>query len=51
VVAPFVALDVPNTSVYHTFPGGSFLGTTSNVSGTLGVKVGPTLSGNLWLTA
>jgi hypothetical protein len=49
VVAPFVSLDAPNISVNHTFPGGSYLGTTSNVSGTLGIKVGPALAQDVWL--
>jgi hypothetical protein len=49
VVAPFVSLDFPNNSVFHYFPGGSYLGTTSNVSATLGVKIGPNVTPNLWL--
>jgi opacity protein-like surface antigen len=49
VVAPFVAIEAPNISVYHTFPGGSYLGTTSNVSGTIGLKVGPALSQDVWV--
>jgi hypothetical protein len=48
VVAPFLSFDYLNMSVNHTFPGGSFLGTTSNVAGTAGVKVGPQFS-NIWL--
>lgn len=48
-MAPFASLDFPNTSVYHSFVGGSYLGTTSDVAVTLGVKVGPTLNGNVWL--
>ena len=49
VVAPYVSLEWPNLSVNHTFPGGSFLGSTSNVSGTAGVKIGPTVTPNVWL--
>ena len=49
VVAPFASIDAPNISVNHSFPNGSYLGTTSNVSGTLGVKVGPALSQDVWL--
>jgi len=49
VVAPFVSIDAPNISVYHTFPGGSYLGTTNNVSGTIGLKVGPALSEDVWV--
>jgi hypothetical protein len=49
VVAPFVSLDYPNTSVFHSFAGGSYLGTTSNLVGTFGVKVGPAINPDLWL--
>lgn len=49
VVAPFVSVDAPNISVFHSFPGGSYLGTTSNVSGTAGVKVGPAVTPDLWV--
>ena len=33
----------------HTFPGGSYLGTTANFMGTGGVKIGPQLGGGVWL--
>ena len=49
VVAPFVSADVPNISVYHRFATGSYLGTTSKLSGTAGVKVGPAVSPSLWI--
>jgi hypothetical protein len=47
-VAPFVSLDYLNTPVNHTFPNGSFLGTTAKWDGTVGVKAGPQL-GTVWL--
>ena len=47
-VAPFASLDYLNTPVNHTFPNGSFLGTTANLEGTVGVKAGPQL-GTVWL--
>jgi hypothetical protein len=49
VVSPFVSVDYLNNSVNHNFPGGSFLGTTANVAGTAGVKIGPSLSKDFWL--
>jgi len=49
VVAPFAALDYLNNSVNHAFAGGSYLGTTANVSGTAGVKFGPSVTPNFWL--
>jgi hypothetical protein len=48
-VAPFVSFDYLNASVNHTFPNGSFLGTTSNFASTAGVKVGPELPMGIWL--
>jgi hypothetical protein len=35
------AICASRAPVNHTFAGGSFLGTTANFMGTLGVKVGP----------
>jgi hypothetical protein len=49
VVSPFVSFDYLNNSVNHGFPGGSFLGSTANVSGTAGVKIGPSISRDFWL--
>jgi len=49
VVSPFASFDFFNASVNHTFPGGSFLGTTENFAATFGVKVGPRLDMGLWL--
>lgn len=49
VVAPFVSFEYQNMSVNHTFANGSYLGTTSNFAGTLGVKVGPELPSGVWL--
>jgi hypothetical protein len=49
VVSPFASFDYLNTSVSHTFPNGSFLGTTSNFAATAGLKVGPQLPMGLWL--
>jgi Outer membrane protein beta-barrel domain len=45
---PFVSVDFPNISVKQTFANGSFLGTTSGVSATAGVKVGPQFN-DVWL--
>lgn len=41
VVSPFASFDFMRAPVNHTFAGGSFLGSTANFMGTLGVKVGP----------
>jgi len=49
VVSPFASFDWLHAPVNHTFPGGSFLGTTGNFMGTAGVKVGPQLDMGLWL--
>lgn len=49
VVSPFVSFDFLNAPVNHTFPGGSFLGTTANFMGTFGLKAGPQLDMGLWL--
>jgi hypothetical protein len=48
-VSPFLSFDYLNMSVNHTFPNGSFLGTTSNFAATAGLKVGPQLPMGLWL--
>jgi len=49
VVSPFASFDFLHAPVNHTFPGGSYLGTTANFMGTAGVKVGPQLGMGLWL--
>jgi hypothetical protein len=49
VVSPFASFDFVHAPVNHTFPGGSFLGTTANFMGTAGVKVGPQLATGVWL--
>jgi hypothetical protein len=49
VVSPFASLDYLNNSVNHTFPGGSYLGSTANVAGTAGVKIGPSITRDFWL--
>jgi hypothetical protein len=49
VVDPFISVDVLGWSVNQNFAGGNFLGTKSNVQGTLGVKIGPALGQNGWL--
>jgi len=49
VVSPFVSFDYLNTSVNHSFPGGSYLGSTANASGTAGVKIGPSVTKDFWL--
>jgi hypothetical protein len=49
VVSPFASFDFLHAPVNHTFPGGSFLGTTANFMGAAGVKVGPQLDIGLWL--
>jgi hypothetical protein len=47
-VMPFLSVDFPNISVNHSFANGSFLGTTSGIVGTIGVKAGPQIQ-NVWL--
>ena len=49
VVSPFASFDFVHAPVNHTFPGGSFLGTTANFMGTFGVKAGPQLGDGVWL--
>jgi hypothetical protein len=49
VVSPFASFDFLHAPVNHTFPGGSFLGTTGNFIGTAGVKIGPQLATGVWL--
>jgi len=49
VVSPFASFDFLHAPVNHTFPGGSYLGTTANFMGTAGVKVGPQLGMGVWL--
>ena len=49
LVSPFASFDFMHAPVNHTFPGGSYLGTTANFVGTAGVKVGPQLDMGLWL--
>jgi hypothetical protein len=49
IVSPFASFDFVNSPVNHTFPGGSYLGTTANFMGTGGVKIGPQLGAGLWL--
>ena len=49
IVSPFASFDFLNAPVNHTFPGGSYLGTTANFMGTGGVKIGPQLGGGVWL--
>jgi hypothetical protein len=49
VVSPFASFDFLHAPVNHTFPGGSYLGTTANFMGTGGVKIGPQLDMGLWL--
>jgi hypothetical protein len=49
VISPFASFDFLHAPVNHTFPGGSFLGTTANFMGTFGVKAGPQLDTGLWL--
>jgi hypothetical protein len=49
VVSPFASFDFMHASVNHTFPGGSFLGTTANFMGTFGVKAGPQVGAGVWL--
>jgi opacity protein-like surface antigen len=40
VVGPFASVEFPNQTTNHTFPGGFFLGQTTNVIGTVGAQVG-----------
>jgi hypothetical protein len=49
IVSPFASFDFLHAPVNHTFPSGSYLGTTANFMGTAGVKVGPQLGTGLWL--
>jgi hypothetical protein len=49
IVSPFASFDFLSSPVNHTFPGGSFLGTTANFMGTGGVKIGPQLGAGVWL--
>ena len=48
IVSPFASFDFLNAPVNHTFPGGSYLGTTANFMTTGGVKIGPQFD-NVWL--
>lgn len=43
VASAFASFDFLHAPVNHTFPGGSFLGSTANFMGTAGVKIGPRL--------
>jgi hypothetical protein len=49
IVSPFASFDLLHAPVNHTFPGGSYLGTTANFMGTAGVKIGPQLGAGIWL--
>jgi hypothetical protein len=49
IVSPFASFDFINAPVNHTFPNGSYLGTTANFMGTAGVKVGPQIGAGVWL--
>ena len=49
IVSPFASFDFLNSPVNHTFPGGSYLGTTANFMGTGGVKIGPQFGAGVWL--
>ena len=49
IVSPFASFDFLNAPVNHTFPGGSYLGTTANFMGTGGVKIGPQFGAGVWL--
>jgi hypothetical protein len=49
IVGPFASFDFMHAPVNHTFPSGSYLGTTANFMGTGGVKIGPQLDMGLWL--
>jgi hypothetical protein len=51
IVAPFVSFDYLNWSINQTFANGNLLGTRSNFESTLGVKVGPAVTPNIWLYA
>ena len=48
-IAPFAEFDYLHLPVNHTFPNGSFLGTTANVAGTFGIKIGPQITQSLWV--
>jgi hypothetical protein len=48
-VSPFASFDFVDAPVNHSFANGSFLGSTANFMGTLGVKAGPRLDMGLWL--
>ncbi len=48
-ISPFASFDFMHAPVNHTFPGGSFLGTTANLMGTFGVKAGPQVGPGVWL--
>jgi hypothetical protein len=49
IVSPFASFDLLHAPVNHTFPGGSYLGTTANFMGTFGVKAGPQVGAGVWL--
>jgi hypothetical protein len=50
IVTPFVEADFPNVTVNHNFPGTPFyMGTKSQYDVLGGLKVGPTLTPNLWI--
>ena len=49
VASAFASFDFMHAPVNHTFPGGSYLGSTANFMGTAGVKIGPQLDMGLWL--
>jgi hypothetical protein len=49
VASAFASFDFLHAPVNHTFPGGSFLGSTATFMGTAGVKIGPQLDIGLWL--
>ena len=49
IVSPFASFDFLSAPVNHTFPGGSYLGTTANFMGTFGVKAGPEIGAGVWL--
>lgn len=49
VASTFASFDFLHAPVNHTFPGGSFLGSTANFMGTAGVKIGPRLDMGLWV--
>jgi len=49
IVSPFASFDFINAPVNHTFPNGSYLGTTAKFISTGGVKFGPDFGNGLWL--